>query len=174
MFRNRVVARPRKTRRVTPAILLDSHEKIAGVTSALASAGLPSIRCGRSSPVRMRRVLLTAFSYSLATDHLQKTVFHHVDVMRQLYPAWSPDTGVFPFSMTDSNPTADDLSASSSSSASAAARRTSYASSVDAGVRAMLVDDVSGESRRRCPPPMTSEGIAAAAAAMTSAGNRRC
>jgi len=66
--------------------------------------------------MRMRRVLLTAFSYSLATDHLQKTVFHHVDVMRQLYPAWSPDTGVFPFSMTDSNPAADDLSAFSSSS----------------------------------------------------------
>ena len=72
-------------------------------------------------------------SYSLATDHLQKTVFHYVDVMRQLYPAWSPDTGVFPFSMSDSSETdteGDFL-------------RTSYAASVDAGVRAQTTHVVS-------------------------------
>jgi len=68
-------------------------------------------------------------SYSLASDHLQKTVFYYVDVIRLIYPAWSPDTGVFPFSSLD---------ADRGFSISA----TSYASNVDAGVRAMLDDDV--------------------------------
>jgi len=62
-------------------------------------------------------------------------VFHYVDVMRQLYPAWSPDTGVFPFSISDSD-----------GDFSSASRTVSYAASVDVGVRAMLVDDVSGDA----------------------------
>jgi len=77
-------------------------------------------------------------SYSLATDHLQKTVFYYVDVVRLLYPAWSPDTGVFPFSSSDAG-------------GGFSLTGTSYASNVDAGVRAMLGDDVSGDpgSRRQ-------------------------
>jgi len=78
--------------------------------------------------------LLTAVlcSYSLATDHLQKTVFYYVDVVRLIYPAWSPDTGVFPFSSSDAG---GGFSISG----------TSYASNVDAGVRAMLDDNVGGD-----------------------------
>jgi len=57
-------------------------------------------------------------------------VFYYVDVIRLIYPAWSPDTGVFPFSSLDADP-GFSMSA------------TSYASNVDAGVRAMLGDDVS-------------------------------
>ena len=71
-------------------------------------------------------------SYSLASDHLQKTVFYYVDVVRLIYPAWSPDTGVFPFSSSEAG---EGFSVSA----------TSYASNVDAGVRAMLDDDVSGD-----------------------------
>jgi len=70
----------------------------------------------------------------LATDHLQKTVFYYVDVVRLLYPAWSPDTGVFPFSSSD---VGGGFSISG----------TSYASNIDTGVRAMLDDDVSGDPR---------------------------
>jgi len=66
----------------------------------------------------------------LATDHLQKTVFYYVDVVRLLYPAWSPDSGVFPFSASD------------------AVSHTSYASNIDASVRGMLIDDVSGDDKQ--------------------------
>jgi len=73
------------------------------------------------------------FSYSLATDHLQKTVFYYVDIVRLLFPAWSPDSGVFPFS------TSHDSGTFSSS-------ESSYASNVDTGVRVMLASDVTGNS----------------------------
>jgi len=46
-----------------------------------------------------------------------------------IYPAWSPDNDIFPFSASN-----DAVSAT-----------TSYASNVDTGVRAMLDDDVSGD-----------------------------
>lgn len=68
----------------------------------------------------------------MATDHLQKTVFYYVDVIRLLYPAWSPHSGRFPFSMTDSD-------------GETSMSPTSYASNIDAGVRAMLLGDVSGD-----------------------------
>ena len=74
-------------------------------------------------------------SYSLATDHLQKTVFYHTDVVRLLYPAWSPYTGVFPFSSSE---VGEGFSMSA----------TSYASNVDSGVRAMLVSGDSGTSQQ--------------------------